>query len=108
MFNIIKNIYSNYKEKKSKVGVDEYIRKIDDNKKLYRSFFMDNSGCLNTLGKKILIDLMEETKLFHNINDKEEIISRERNRYILYYILSMLYDDYNEIYKELIKEANYE
>ena len=102
MFSIIKTIY-NSSSKKAK-----NINKIKDKRKLYKSFFMNNSNTLNPVGRKILIDLMEETKLFCNIQDDKELITREKNRYLLYYILSILYDDYTEIYKELINEVNYE
>ena len=101
MFNIVKTLYDNAVNKKP------YVKKIEDKKLLYKSLFMSN-GQLNPLGREVLLDLMEETKLFCNIQDDKDLITREKNRYLLYYILSILYDDYTEIYKELIKEVNYE
>jgi hypothetical protein len=101
MFSIIKNLYNNSTNKKS------YVKKVKDKKILYKSIFMSNNQ-LSPLGREFLLDLMEETKLFCNIQNDKDLITREKNRYLLYYILSILYDDYTEIYKELIKEINYE
>jgi len=56
-------------------------------KNIYRDVF------LNSLGKKVLLDLMRESKLFSNNYAGDSLEFLEGKRTLLYYILHMVYQD---------------